>query len=251
MKKQVNVFVWMLGITTLLLGCKKEDNFSSGYPPVNIDLKHVAAGAPLKLGQTFANPHGEPLEVTAFKYYLSNFSLKTLSGTEVVLHPEYFLVDEGLASSKNFFVYVPEGTYESMRMLIGVDSIRNVSGIQSGALDPSNGMFWSWNTGYIFAKLEGKSSVSTAPLQNVTYHIGGFKQAESSLQFVTLFFPTPLQVKQGGSAAINLSANIDTWFNAVNQIKIAEAPFIMNPGNLAQSISENYANMFTVVSVKN
>lgn len=249
--KQVNVFVWMLGISALLLGCKKDDNFSSGYPPVNIDLKHVAAGAPLKLGETFANPHGEPLEVNAFKYYLSNFSLITVSGAEVVLNPDYFLVDEALASSKNFFIYAPEGTYESLRVLIGVDSTRNVSGIQSGALDPANGMFWSWNTGYIFAKLEGKSSVSTAPLQNVTYHIGGFKRAESSLQHVTLFFPTPLQVKQGGSAAINISANVNAWFNAVNPIKIADVPFCMDPGNLAQSISENYANMFTVESVKN
>jgi hypothetical protein len=238
-------------IALLMTGCEKENSDQTGYPPINIDLVHRAAGSLLKLDEGYTNPHGEPLTVTTFKYYLSNFSLVSTTGTEVLLNPEYFLIDEKLPSSKNFFIYAPEGKYESMRVLIGVDSTRNVSGVQSGALDPANGMFWSWNTGYIFAKLEGKSPVSTAPLQNVTYHIGGFKRVESALQLVTLIFPEPLEVKKGGASSINISANLDAWFNAVNPIKIAEQPFSMDPGNLSVSISENYANMFTVESVKN
>ena len=144
---------------------------------------------------------------------------------------------------------IPAGVYRGVRMLVGVDSTRNVSGVQSGALDPANGMFWTWNSGYIFAKLEAKSPVSTAPLQNVTYHIGGFKAAQSSLQWVVLNFPSSITLSDTGKAHVELSADLDKWFNASNAIKIANEPFCMDPGSLAQRISTNYAHMFTVLSV--
>jgi hypothetical protein len=35
----------------------------------------------------------------------------------------------------------------AIKFLLGVDSLKNVSGIQTGALDPAKGMFWTWNTG--------------------------------------------------------------------------------------------------------
>ena len=37
---------------------------------------------------------------------------------------------------------------------LGVDSLRNVTGVQTGALDPAMDMYWTWNTGYVMAKLE-------------------------------------------------------------------------------------------------
>jgi hypothetical protein len=50
-----------------------------------------------------------------------------------------------------------------IRFLLGVDSARNVSGIQTGALDPARGMFWTWNSGYVMAKIEGSSPSAHVP----------------------------------------------------------------------------------------
>jgi hypothetical protein len=61
-----------------------------------------------------------------------------------------------------------------MEFMIGVDSARNNSGAQTGALDPTNGMFWSWSTGYIMAKFEGTSAQSPAAANALKFHIGGF-----------------------------------------------------------------------------
>jgi hypothetical protein len=187
--------------------------------------------------------------VTNFQYYLSNFSLVNASGNLVSLPVEYFLVNEKIDESKRITMNIPAGVYQGVRMVVGVDSTRNVSGVQSGALDPANGMFWSWNTGYIFAKLEGKSPISAAPLQNVTYHIGGFKVHQSALQSVLLNFPAPVTIKETEGIQMELDVNLDKWFDGPNPIRIANDPFCMDPGELAQRIAGNYAQMFRVISV--
>lgn len=249
--KQFLPFLIGISAVGLLSGCSREESLQSPLAPVSMTLSHFAGGQLLALDKPVINPHGEPLTISNLAYYLSNFVLVDASDRTVTLSPQYFLVSEKDAGSKTISFFAPEGTYKAMKILIGVDSARNVSGIQSGALDPANGMFWSWNTGYIFAKLEGKSVVSTAPLQNVTYHIGGFKKAESSLQVVLFNFPEPLQVKKARTPSIAVSADIDKWFVGKHAIKIAESPFCMNPGDLATKISENYAGMFTVTAISN
>jgi hypothetical protein len=88
-------------------------------------------------------------------------------------------------------------------------------------------------------------------LQNVTYHIGGYKKQDGALQTVTLLFPDPLMVKKGKNPVIALSADVDRWFSGKHSIRIATDAFCMNPGDLARKISENYAGMFTITSVTN
>ena len=67
---------------------------------------------------------------------------------------------------------VPEGSYTEMSYVLGVDSTRNVSGAQAGALSTANGMFWSWSTGYIMLKAEGTSPNSGTG--SFSFHLGGF-----------------------------------------------------------------------------
>jgi hypothetical protein len=250
MKNFVNGIV--VALVLLQYGCSNDyQGVGDDTFPVKITFAHRSGPELLQLGKEIINPHGEPLSITAFSYYLSHFALTDATGKKHVLPVEYFLIDEKAASTKSIIFQAPPGTYQSIEWLLGVDSARNVSGVQSGALDPANGMFWSWNTGYIFAKMEGKSSLSAAPLQNVTFHIGGFRQSESALQTVVLNFPSPLVVKEAGDARLEIAANTDAWFKGVHDIKIAETAFTMTPGLLAQRISANYARMFSVTSVNN
>lgn len=241
------VFVWLAG----MVACKKE-NSEEAVPqwPLRFTLEHKAAGSTMILGAEITNPHGEPLTLTQFKYYLSNFSLTRNDGVTVNLSGYYFLVDEKTPASKSFTIDVPEGQYTSVSFLLGVDSARNVSGVQEGALDPVNGMFWTWNSGYIMAKMEGKSVLSTAPLQNVTYHIGGFRQAESVLKTITFPMPAPIQMRAGSEVELVIEADADKWFIGPQAVRIANEPFCMEPGALAMKVAANYALMFTLKEVK-
>jgi hypothetical protein len=232
-------------------GCNKPIDFETAKATIEINISHEISGAQLSLGTPTVTPFGETVTITNFQYYLSHFQLVNTGGNTVPLPVSYHLVSENSNGSKTITLRVPGGNYRGVRMLVGVDSTRNVSGVQEGALDPANGMFWSWNTGYIFAKLEGRSPVSTAPLQGVTYHIGGFKAAESALQTVELAFPSTTTFFSSDTAKIALKANLDKWFSGPHSLRIANEPFCMAPGELAQRISVNYSQMFSVTSVSN
>src|SRR5688500_13738710 len=154
--KQLQLFLLVV-VGILLSSCQKETENAAEKGTVQLQFTNMAGANPLALNTTITNAFGENLTITKYKYYISNIALTDERDLRRLLPDTYFLVDEGAAASKTFSVEVPAGTYKSISFLIGVDSTRNVSGAQTGALDPLHDMFWTWNTGYIMAKLEGTS----------------------------------------------------------------------------------------------
>jgi hypothetical protein len=213
---------------------------------VQLNLIHKVGKEELVLGNSFINSLGEEITVQKFKYYLSNFSVTRKDGKEYTLPENYFLVDEADLNSKQIILSIPDLPYTKIHFLIGVDSIKNVTGIQTGVLDPLKGMFWTWNSGYIMAKLEGTSSASTIAGRSFTYHIGGFKNENNTLRQVELV----LGENQNAVTEINLIADINQWFKGKNSIHIAETPVCHTPGKLAIQFADNYANQFSILSVK-
>ncbi|MES2645492.1 MAG: MbnP family protein [Bacteroidota bacterium] len=244
------IIACFLVLAIALSGCKKNVTGSSSYP-IKISFVNLAGTVPLVLNTAYTNPHGEPVTFKKFEYYISNISLVNTAGNETKIAGLYFLVDHENPASTSFEITINGNEYKAIKFLIGVDSTRNVSGVQTGALDPVNGMFWTWNTGYIMAKMEAISAVSTAPFSAVTYHIGGFKTGENSLKQITLNLPENVILKPTASSEIVINANAMSWFKGEHDIKIATDPDCMNPGELAMKIADNYAGMFTVKEVKN
>lgn len=164
--------------------------------------------APLVLDSaTYTNPFGELYQVAKLKYYISNIKLNTASGT--CKEPNsYHLLDAAEPASLSFTVDAIPGSYQSISFLVGVDSIKNVSGAQSGALDPANGMFWTWNSGYVMFKMEGSSPASTIINHRFEYHIGGFSGADNVLRQITLALPSALLLTDGKDVTLNIIA---TW----------------------------------------
>ncbi len=205
---------------------------------------HMIGKEHLVLGNTFTNIFGENIIVQKFKYYISNFSVTDNTGKITRLPPKYFLVDETDSLSKIISLVVPDIAISKISFLLGVDSIRNVSGIQTGALDPLKGMFWTWNSGYIMAKLEGSSTSSTIAGHYFAYHIGGFKHPMNTVRIIDL------DVSQNNRCIeMNISADINQWFKSKSVCKISETPVCHSPGALAMKIADNYSTMFSVNSV--
>lgn len=146
---------------------------------------------------------------------------------------------------------VAPGTYRKIKFLIGVDSLRNVSGAQTGALEPGYGMFWDWNTGYIMAKVEGVSPQSTASGKEFIYHIGGFSGQYNCLRWVTIDLPQDAVVTTGGKPSIHMSADILEWFRAPEKVEMNKTSFCTSPGKTSVMFADNYADMFKVLHVDN
>ncbi|MBY0480572.1 MAG: hypothetical protein K2Q21_04385 [Chitinophagaceae bacterium] len=216
----------------------------SGYilpqKKIKLQFHHFAGAKPLVLGDTIVNPFGEKLVVERFKYYLSNFILTDLSGKKESIPNSYFLVDEADSASKTIELNTSLKKIIAIEFMIGIDSIKNCSGIQTGVLDPMKAMFWTWNTGYVFAKLEGQSSASKSAAHRFTYHVGGFKEGENAIKKIRLALTEQNQ-------PIHVSADINSWFNSRHPIKISESPVCHAPGPLALQLADNYSNMFSIL----
>jgi hypothetical protein len=163
-----------------VIACKKDDPTPTDPTPqfgtVVVELEHVwgMSMAPFAMNTALKQPMtGDTLTFTTFKYYVSNLQLKRTDGTWWAAEESYYLVDLTSPESAELSIpQVPAGDYVAVRMTLGVDSTRNVSGAQTGALDPANGMFWSWNSGYIMLKAEGTSPQSGDG--QFIFHLGGF-----------------------------------------------------------------------------
>jgi hypothetical protein len=210
-------------------------------PGIIIHFKHRVGKKPLRLfNETYTNHFGEPFIVSKFKYYVSAIVLTGADGKQSSFPANYYLVNEEDSISTTIVLPVT-GRLKAISFVIGVDSAKNVSGVQTGSLDPLNAMFWTWNSGYVFAKLEGQSDASHAPAHSFSWHVGGFRQKENALRKITLAIDS-----YAADNTITINADILPWFNAVHSLKITETPVCHQPGDIAVQLADNYSTMFSV-----
>ncbi len=223
----------------LLLGLSA---FCVAQTQQSISFQHMMGNQALVLEDSLQNSNGEKLVVRRFKYYISNLVLIDEQGYKQAYADIYYLVNEAEPSSKKIILPNANKNYSAIEFVLGVDSARNCSGIQTGVLDPMQGMFWTWNTGYVFAKLEGAAPSSALPAHAFTYHIGGFKTGENVLKKIRLEIPEKSLPKD-----LQVKVDINTWFSGTNTLLIAERPVCHSPGALAMKFATNYAQMFSII----
>lgn len=243
-------------VILLLNSCAKEQSIEVIPEPqegtIVLSFTHAVRNQPLTFTDEFTNDWGETYTVNRFKYYLHDIRLLNDKGKKIMLSGDYYLVDEENSPSKTILLKAPVGTYAGIAFTLGVDSVRNVSGAQTGVLDPANGMFWTWASGYITAKLEGHSDYSTGFQKIFTYHIGGYKSpyiAYKNIQLPLIGIENFAIVKDSLITA-TIRADINTWFSRVNSIHIADNPACHSPGDFAKKIADNYEGMFSIQSIQ-
>ncbi len=231
-----------------LVACKKDTPTpltpTTGNLKVELDPKWN--GQVFALGNTYVTATGDSITPSMFKYYISNVVLTKEDGSTWTEENSYRLINHEDGAEEFTLTNVPAGEYESITFTLGVDSLHNVSGAQTGALDPANQMFWSWNSGYIFSKLEGTSPQSSTG--NISFHVGGFKDPNNAIRTITLPFATSgghshAEVSPIATPEVHLFVNTEKTFNGINVSATNSAHM---PGATAMKIADNYAGMFVV-----
>jgi hypothetical protein len=234
-----------------LVSCKKDDDKNNGSPssPANVKLRmdHSWAGAGFSVAEndSFANPlTGDTVSFTKLRYYISNVRLKRANGTFYTQPDSYFLVDaEDPFSVVLDLGNVPAGEYTDLYYVFGVDSLHNVSGAQSGALDPANAMFWSWSTGYIMLKAEGLSPNSSSG--DFAFHLGGFYGANSAVieKHIDLSQAGSLNV-DGAVRTIHIDVPVHRLWGNCPPISIFSNA--MSPGADTRSMAVSFTDAMTL-----
>lgn len=241
-------------------GCRKKDLPATVNPPVinpvttgsvHIKIENFVGNRPLTLNSLapYNAPNGEQFSIHTYRYYLSNFVLTDESGNRFAEKDSYHLIMADSANSLEFNIKdIPAAQYTTIEFMIGIDSLHNVTGAQSGHLAPEYGMLWSWSTGYIMAKMEGSLII---PDKDISYHIAGFKGEYNVNQQIKLSFPEKAIISDIKMPAIILKSDLNTWFNPVNFAGFSSSPVITSAGKPAYQISQNYKSMMSVSKVEN
>jgi hypothetical protein len=215
---------------------------------------------------SYTNASGETFSVTLLQYFITNISLKKTDGTVITLPQDssYFLVKESVPASKQITLSVPKGNYASVSFMLGIDSLRNTKPLaeRTGILDPAGGaegMYWGWNSGYIFFKMEGHSSAipdNKAGTKKYRYHIGLYGGMNSptvnNIKIITLNLKDKQVAKAGPGKKpiVTINTNILQMFTGTENISIAKNPVVM-VSPFSKHIADNYASMFSIVAVDN
>ena len=169
------------------------------------------------------------------KYYIS--AIQFLQNNKLVYtEPSSFhLID--LKKPASLSVIIPTKKkllFNHLKFSIGIDSLTNVSGAMGGDLDPTNGMYWTWQSGYINFKLEGETQHLDTIKNNIQYHIGGYQSPYNALQIVNL----PVKSAENISVLFNLNA-------LVNYLKNNSVKQIMSPSSESVECAKIFSTCFS------
>tara|TARA_B110000046_G_scaffold88676_2_gene96780 strand:- start:22971 stop:23597 length:627 start_codon:yes stop_codon:yes gene_type:complete len=119
--------------------------------------------------------------VSKLTFYISDLQLETMDG-EFLEVTAYHLIDFKDSNSLKIETgNEDKREIKSIHFKLGIDSATNVSGAFGGVLDPTKGMYWRWQSGYINFKIEG-----TVQDEKYTLHLGGYSFPFKSVQQVIL-----------------------------------------------------------------
>ncbi len=259
--------LFFLGFIVLSISCKDDEDEINPNDKNSITLSfdNKVGDKALVLGTgAYTNSSGEDFTVTTLNYFISNVSFKKEDGTVVKFPNNYFLIKQSDAGSLEAELKdVPAGNYKEVSFMVGVDSTRSTSDLSQrvGVLDPASygddGMYWAWNSGYIFFKFEGTSSViptNATGKRPFQLHVGGFggmtTKTANNLRTVTLPLANAATVRGNIAPEVHLFVDISKVFNGTTQIKLAQTNLVHGI-TAAIPIADNYKSMFSVDHVHN
>jgi hypothetical protein len=174
---------------------------------------------------------------TKFSFYIS--SICFFDGNKKVYEElnSYHLIN--LLNNDTLHCVLPKNlVFTSIKFHIGVDSTTSVNGAMDGDLDPTKGMYWTWQSGYINIMLEGHCSKCATRKNEFFHHIGGYQYPTNALQTLSL----PINSTEFESVEVQF--NLSQWMSLVD---IAKNPNIMSPSPEAKKMSLIFSECLELV----
>ena len=125
---------------------------------------------------SFKTKDASQLEIETLIFYASNFQFLDKGKVVLAEKNSVHLIDLDKKSPFQFIIgNKSKLVFDQVKFDLGIDSTTNVSGALGGDLDPTKGMYWTWQSGYINFKLEGKSLACKTRNNEFQFHLGGYQ----------------------------------------------------------------------------
>lgn len=129
----------------------------------------------IECGKRMPIEPGKGLMVDRFSFYLSN--LKYFSKGLMIHQVASPLLIHACERPQKLAI---PSQCDSISLTLGIDSVIQEQGPLAGHLDPIHGFYWTWQSGYIHIKFEGKTISENAPSERpFTLHLGGYRGAQN------------------------------------------------------------------------
>lgn len=248
-KKSSQLFFAILFFFFLnFFGCKKDQTTPPLDNPtgaITFNISHVFGNNPLRFSKSYITANDTIRIQSQFAYYFSNIKLTKTDGT-IVSPGNFFLVHYDIDSQNPDSTTVtinniPQGDYKTLSFVLGVDSLHNHTVGQTGALDPSLGMCWFWNTGYIFYRLKGNFGATNT---SFSFDLGG------DANLMTYDFPATFSLVD--SRKINLKMDIQKMFNGQfnYDLKVDDKDIHSTTANGISKLVQNSKDMMSILSIQ-
>lgn len=187
--------------------------FKPDFGQVKVELRNQ--GMPIALNQWNAQPNGDSIYLSEFKFYL-------------VLPSDTLVLVDAAEQTTLWLPYVSCDD-EIVLLQIGMDSAMNTCGRLDGPYDPLLGMYWAWNTGYTQLKCKGTMRKKGKDF-SFEYHLGGYRSPyfTSVQKWVRMIRHTWF-------------VNLDTF---LSNLPVDSQPKIMLPGATAHQLFLKFTEGF-------
>ncbi|MBX7152312.1 hypothetical protein K1X84_11760 [bacterium] len=227
-----------------LTGCEKDGN-SGANGNLAFHLHTMIGNTAAAYGTEFQKD-GRKFNISDFRYYISNIVLKREDNTTYAISGKVVLA--GPTQHTYELGEVPSGDYTGFSFMLGLDSTTNHSDpTLRDATDPlaiqSPSIHWSWNSGYIFCKIEGLVDTTAAANGSADYdyfyHVG-----TDALKRTIEFNDAPFTVGSGENE-IGLEFDLLTILTNVN-MRTENETHTFNDLPLATKIADNWQDAFSL-----
>lgn len=191
----------------------------------------------LQTNKKYLSDKKDTLQITNVKLYLSHFGIEYTDHSILEEQNSVHLIDLKKPESLHFAIPSDaKKTISKIHFNIGIDSLSSVSGAMEGDLDPMNGMYWSWQSGYINMKVEGKSPSCATRKNEFQFHIGGYESPNYAMRKLSL-------ENKKETPEINIKINLATLFATLS---LRETNSVMSPGKEAMKIADESTQIFSI-----
>ena len=202
--------------------------------PIQISVQPTFGSSNIVLTDSSFQFEGGHLQIDELRFYLSHFRFYK-KGKWVLTEPNsYHLVDARIVKSREIRIENEKNLdFDEMKFNLGIDSATNVSGAMGGDLDPTKGMYWTWQSGYINLKLQGKSDLCKTRNREFQFHLGGYLGSDNALQ--------------ERSFAVNSEKEIKILFDSeifLGKVDLTHQNHVMSPKKAAVILSHDAAQAF-------
>lgn len=252
-----NFLVILTAISSLLLltGCPKDPTpppAESEFGTLHLEFTANFNGQPFAINSIYSSAFNYQIKPETVIMLVHHIVAKASGGDSTEIR-QHMKVDYSATSNEGDFSLMP-GNYDGISFNIGVDGSLNhgdpsaLPSTHAFSINQANDMFWSWSSGYIFFKFEGRAD-TTGTGSGSLDRLFFFHTGADTMYRRIEFYSSPFTITKGQTTNLFVELDVNKLLVGVSDtidVKTDYATHTMDNLSLATRFVALYTKAFTV-----